>query len=187
MKIRSLLTIMGVVSLLFGCGGGGGDDDGLPDDGEEVTLGRYAYSISAVSGNPFTVTIGDAIVGVDPGNTITGTVDLGTSSEVGFTDDDSTLLTSRTVAAGSTFSVDSDLGSVSGLGAFDVTVAEDLEFFFEDPPTAGALDVVTTTPGPENIHITVVNNGVELSLNGGASESKTWSEFDDLLDGTAPN
>lgn len=187
MKTRSLLIMMGVVSLLFGCGGGGGDDDGLPDDGEEVTLGSYAYSISAVQGNPFTVTLGSAIIGVDPGNTITGTVELGTSGDVGFTDGDNTFLTRRNIATGSTFSVDTELGSSTALGAFDVTVAEELAFFAENPPTAGALDVVTTTPGPENIHIAVVSNGVVLSLNSQVPVPLSWSEFDDLLDGAAPD
>lgn len=189
MKTNFFLIITGICTLLYGCGGGGGGDDGGLDDGEVVTLSSYAYSISALPGgvNPFTVTIGDAIVGVDPGNTITGTVDLGTAANVGFTDDDSTLLTSRTVAAGSTFSVNSDLGTVPVLGAFDVTVVNELSFFFEDPPTSGELEVVTSTPGPENIHITVVSGGVELSLNSQTPVPLSWSQFDDLIDSTAPD
>lgn len=192
MKTKFLLIITGVLALLYGCGGGGGgDEDGAADDGEDVLLPTYAYSISAIPGgaNPFTVTIGDAKIGVDPGNTITGTVDIGFSSEAGFADDSEILLTNRTVAAGSTFSVDSDLGATDVLGTFDVTVVSEIAFAFEDNPDSGELEVVA---GTENIHVTVVsggavNGGVQLSLNSQPAESFTWSEFDDLLDGAAPD
>ena len=180
MNTKFLLIVTGIVAMLSGCGGGGGSDEGTNDsNGNEILLPNYAYSISALPGgtNPFTVTIGQAVIGVDSGNTITGTV------EVGSTLDDKILLTNRTVAAGSTFSVNSDLG-IQTFGSFDVTVVNELAFAFEDPPTVGVLEVAANT---ENIRITVVSAGVQISLNNGQPVPLTWSQFEDLLDdNTAP-
>jgi hypothetical protein len=181
------LAAIGIVGLasILATGGGGGGDDGFDggDDGDVNILPTYGYSISALPDeSPLMVALdtteGIYLISVDFSDTLSGTVDTG------FVGEDDVVLPGRIIEAGSHIAIDSDAGQTL-LGAFTVTVIEDVEFTFDNPPSSGAVAVEFET---ESIRAQIVSGGVELSLNGGTATFFGWDAFDDVLgDSMAPD
>ncbi len=178
MKSMRLFWLVLSAGLLVGCSSGldgiGFDDPDIPDPPPTI-LSSYNFEISGVqAGTDMTVDVGgDIQVGVDLGDTLSGSVNLQVNSptNVGFLD--------FVTDAGSTMAV-TVAGNQQNLnGAFTVNVTSDVVSGLDDEPTSGVFDVVTAK---DVVTVTIVANGVELSLNGAEPISYTWEEYDDLLD-----
>lgn len=160
---------------------GGGDGRNLGGIYRPVNvLPVYAYEISSLSGaTPFEATIdtpdGSAIIAVDLGDTLSGTVDTGRDL------DDRVILPTRRIVAGSRLSIDSDLG-VALLGTFELSVVTDLELTFNSPPDSGAIDV---TAGSEVVRATFFETDLTLRLNSAVPLAFTWDGFRALLEDAA--
>ena len=65
-------------------------------------------------------------------------------------------------------------------GTFAVIVTEDMNGMVYDAPVSGAFDVVTAT---ETVSVSVLADGIQLTLNGGAPVVyNNWEELSDLFD-----
>lgn len=177
-----------LVLILAGCGG---DGDGMisidtragPVGDDVIILPTYAYQVSATpAGGPLTVNVpgegGTRVISVDFGSTLNGDVNISVDVNNNINILDHTLQTLSSVV------IDSDVGDMPFLGAFDVQVVEDLSFMMLDlPPDTGGYQVITPN---ETVDVQVlpgnVFGGVEISLDGAAPVSLSWVDFEDLLD-----
>ena len=179
MKGMKLFCLALLAGLLSSCGGAGGLDLGGPvvdiPDPPPTILSSYNFEIGGVQpGTDMTVDVGGQLqVGVDFGDTLRGSVNLQVNSptNVSFLD--------FVTDAGSTMSVTVADNQKSLNGTFAVNVTSDVIAGFDDEPTSGAFDVVTAA---DVITVSIVTNGVELSLNGAEPISLSWEEYDNLLD-----
>lgn len=149
-----------------------------------VILPAYDFEISAApAGDPLTVMVpGDAGmlgIAVEFGNTLKG--------EAGFEVDASDYLRIHdyTVYAGSSLSVDSDVGDAAFLGAFDIEVIDDLVYMPNvphHPANWGFFQVIT----PEEIvNVQVIPgpfSSVEVSLGFGPAIWMSWGQLAELVD-----
>ncbi len=150
-------------------------DDG--GNGELTILPTYGYQISSTAGGGLlTVTVpsldGNRTIVLDFGTTLNGeanvTVDL----------DNNAIVTDFSLRSMSSVSVDTDAG-VPFLGILQVEVIEDMQFDVDNPPTAGAIEIVAAG---ETVTLRVVAGGVELTLAGSDPITLTWDELEELLD-----
>lgn len=181
------LVVLGSLSIIAtGCGGSDDDgafDGGLGGDDNVIILPTYGYQVSAIPGaGPLTVNVTDESgvlgISVDFGNTLNGDVNI----NVDFNNNIS--IVDYTLQSLSSVTVDSDVGDVPFLGAFDAAVTEDLLFMgLDQPPNAGVYEVLA----PDETITVQVNpggafgGGVDISLNGGLPITLSWDELEDLL------
>jgi len=174
------VAALAVLSIVATGGGGGGGDDGnieIDDDLPVVILPNYNFFLANLSteelltaavGNLFTVSVD--IDGLFPGN-----LDLNTDANNNVTFVSYRIRQSArvdlTVAGVEPFALD---------GAFTVIVTEDISAIAGDEPDSGAFEVITPT---ETVAVSVLANGIQLVLNGGAPVVyNTWQEFSDLIE-----
>lgn len=179
MKSMKLFCLALGAGLLSSCGGGGGGGDGVVDipDPPPTILSSYNFEIGSIqAGTDMTVDVGGQLqVGVDFGNTLRGSVNLQVNSptNVSFLD----FITD----AGSTMNVTVADNQKSLNGMFTVSVTSDMIAGLDDEPTSGVFEVETAT---DVVTVSIVANGVNLSLNGAAPIAFSWAEYDGLLDDT---
>ena len=180
MNRRKLFWLVVSVGLFGGCGGSGGSDSDDatnfdPPDPPPTILSAYNFEIGGVqSGTDMTIDVGDQFqVGIDFGDTLRGSVNLQVSNQtnVSFLD--------FVTDAGSTMTV-----TVAGTGTdldgeFAINITSDVVGGVDDEPTSGAFDVISAV---DTVTVTIVANGVELSLDGAAAIFFSWDDYDDLLD-----
>lgn len=164
--------------VLAGCGGGGGGS-GVPTviDDSIVILPTYGYQISASpTAGPLTVSIPDLggarLVTLDFGNTLNGEVNVSVDANNDFS------VTSFSLGAMSTLTVDSNAGALF-LGAFEISVIDDMQFVVGEPPRSGTFNVITAT---ETVALQAIDGGVQLRLGGIAAILLSWDELENLLD-----
>lgn len=180
----SLFAVLTIVAT--GGGGGGGDDGGgLIDDvdpGPVNILPTYNFfltNLQEADGGLLTASLGSGLtVAIDIDGLLANSIDVGVnaSNEVTFL--------SYVARTSSRFDLVVSSGGLLPLdGTIAVILTEDLVFdVIGAPPTSGALDVVIPA---ETVTVTVVVDGVQLSLNGGEAVSYTWDQLANLLDDEA--
>lgn len=156
-----------------GSGGGNGDDD---DEVPLVILPNYNFFLTNLNnGAPLTVDVGgEFTVTVDFDDLFIGNLDLNVGANDTVTFLSYLLRTNNRID----MTVTSPEGSPLD-GTFAILFTADIVAAVGDAPTSGSFDVVTPV---ETVTVTILANGVQLSLNGGAAIDYTWDEFDDLLD-----
>lgn len=178
MKVMNLVWLAASAGLLVACGNGDGgngqDNNGTPDPPPTI-LSAYSFEIGGVqAGMDMSVDVGGQfMVGIDFGDTLRGTVNLQVNSptDVGFLD--------FVTDAGSTMTV-TVAGTETDLdGDFTINITSEIVSGVDDEPTSGTFDVVTAV---DTTTVTIVANGVELSLDGAAAIALSWDDYDDLLD-----
>jgi hypothetical protein len=168
-----------VLSIVATGGSGGGGDDGvvIDDDLPVVILPNYNFFLANLSteelltaavGNLFTVSVD--IDGLFPGN-----LDLNTDANNNVTFVSYRIRQSArvdlTVAGFEPSALD---------GTFAVIVTEDISAIAGDEPSSGTFEVRTPT---ETVVVSILANGIQLVLNGGAPVVyNTWEEFSDLIE-----
>jgi len=170
----AVLAALSIVAT--GGSGGGGGNGGDVDEAPLVILPNYNFFLANLNnGAPLTVVVGDEYtVTVDFDNLLAGNLDLnvGVGNTVTFL---SYFLRANTDFS---FTVTSPQGSPLD-GSYAVNFTDNVGAVIGDAPTSGAFNVVM---GIDTITVTILANGVQLVLNGGAPIDYTWDEFTDLLD-----
>lgn len=175
-RLLILVPIAMLVVLSINACSSSSNNGGLDDVDDITILPTYGYQISAspVAG-PLTVSLpsegGMQTIALDFGNTLNGEVNVSVDIN------NFATVTDYSLRSLSTISVDSDVG-VPFLGAFTIEVTEDMQLLVGDPPSSGALNVVTAT---ETITLQAFANGVEIRLDGGLPITLTWDELADIL------
>ncbi len=170
------VAVVAALSIIATGGSGGGGGNGGDDEAPLVILPNYNFYLGNLnSGAPFTVVVGDAFtVTVDFDRLLVGNLDLnvGANNTVTFLSyllrADNRINLTVTSAEGSPLD-----GTIAMNFAAEITAAVD------GAPTSGGFDVVI--PG-ETVTVTILADGVQLALNGGAPIDFTWDAFTDLLD-----
>ena len=174
----ALIAALSIIASGGSGGGGGGGGNGGPGDVEPPLniLPNYNFfltnlqgdaAFTAVVGNEFTVTID--FDGLFPGN-----LDLNVGPN------DSVTFLSYLIRANSNIDITVTSPEGSPLdGTFSVNFISDITSVVGDTPTSGSFTVVLA---PDTVTVTILANGVQLSLNGGAPIDFTWDEYSDLLD-----
>jgi hypothetical protein len=172
------------VLTIVATGGGGGDDDGggLIDDvdpGAVNLLPTYNFfltNLSSPESSLLTVSLASGInVSFDIDGLLANSVDISVDGN-----NEVTFLSYIARATSSFNLVVMSMGASPLDARIAVTLTEDLTFdVVGAPPATGAFDIVIST---DRISVTVVADGVELSLNGGEAVSYTWDELANLLD-----
>lgn len=175
------VAVFAVLSIVATGGGGGGGDGGgvvnVDDDLPVIILPNYNFFLANLAndelltaniGNLFTVSVD--IDGVFPGN-----LDLNTDANNNVTFVSYRVRQSArvglTVAGIEPFALD---------GAFTVIVTADVSAVAGDEPDSGTFEVITPT---ETVVVSILANGIQLVLNGGAPVVyNTWEEFSDLIE-----
>lgn len=169
-----------VLSIVATGGGGGSGDDGIVDIDDDLPvtiLPNYNFFLANLAndelltanvGNLFTVSVD--IDGLFPGN-----LDLNTDANNNVTFVSYRVRQSARVGL-----------TVAGIqpsaldGAFTVIVTEDISAIAGDEPDSGTFEVITPT---ETVVVSILANGIQLVLNGGAPVVyNTWEEFSDLIE-----
>ena len=180
MKANKLFWLVTSAALAGACGGGGGggngDGNGIdPPDPPPTILSTYSFEIGGLrEGVDMAVDVGNQFeVGVDLGNTLRGSVNLQVNSQtdVSFLD--------FVTDAGSTMAVTVINSDTELDGDFAINITTAVVAGIDDEPTSGVFDVVTAA---ETVTVTILANGVELSLDGAAALAFSWDAYDDLLD-----
>ena len=159
-----------------GSGGGGGNRGADDDEAPLVILPNYDFFLANLNnGAPFTVVVGDAFtVTVDFDNLFIGNLDLNVGPN------DTVTFLSYLIRANESINITVTSPEGSPLdGTFSVNFMSDLTANIGDPPTGGMFTVVF---GADTVTVTVMANGVQLALNGGAPIDYTWDEYSDLLE-----
>ena len=180
MKVNKLVWLVTSAVLVGACGGGGdggngGQDVIDPPQPPPTILSTYNFAIGGLQeGVDMAVNVGGQFdVGVDFGDTLVGSVNLQVNSptDVSFLD--------FVTDAGSTITVEVINSNTPLDGEFTINITTDVVAGIDDEPTSGAFEVVTAA---ETVLVTIVANGVELSLDGAAAIPFSWDAYDDLLD-----
>ena len=172
------------VLTIVATGGGGGDDDGggLVDDVDPGTvnlLPSYNFFLTNLSDTSSSLLTASLAIGINVSIDIDGL--LANSVDISVDANNEVTFLSYVARAGSRFDL---LVMSMGASPLDarimVTLTEDLTFdVIGAPPASGAFDVVVPFG---TVSVTVVADGVELSLNGAEAVSYTWDELANLLD-----
>jgi len=171
------VAVLATLSIIA-TGGGGGNGNGNGDDDVEpplVILPNYNFFLGNLNnGAPLTVVVGDSFtVSVDFDGLFPGNLDLGVGAN------NTVTFLSYLIRANS--SIDITVTSPEGSpldGTFSVNFTSDLIADVNEAPTSGTFTVVLA---PDTVIVTILANGVQLALNGGAPIDYTWDEFTDLL------
>lgn len=192
-----VLFIFLLAAALVACESDGDREDGVgfvpqPVSGDAGDVGgidveilpAYDFEISAtLAGDPLTVMVpGDVgMLGfaVEFGNTVHG--------EVGLEVDDNDYLRIRnyTVYAGSSLTVDSDVGDVAFLGSFAIEVIDDLVYMPNVPHHPANRGFFQVINAEEIVNVQVIPgpfSSVEVSLGSGPAIWMSWGQLADLLD-----
>ena len=177
------VSVFAVLTIVATGGDGGGDGGGgsidVVDPGPVNLLPTYNFfltNLSSPESSFLTVSLASGInVSFDIDGLLANSVDISVDAN-----NEVTFL-SYVARAGSSFDLLVMSMLTSPLDArIAVTVTEDLTFdVIGAPPATGAFDVVISS---NTIGVAVVDDGVELSLNGGEAVSYTWDELANLLD-----
>ena len=178
MKIMNLFWLAASAVLVSGCGGGGGNGGGPDIDIPELpptVLSAYNFEIGGVqAGMDMTVDVGGQFqVGIDLGDTMTGSVNLQVNSPT------DVIFLDFVTDAGSTMDLALAASGTELDGEFTINITSEVTAGINDEPTSGAFEVVTAD---DVTTITFLANGVELSLNGAAAIALSWDDYDDLLE-----
>jgi len=174
------IALLAALSIVATGGGGGDDIGGVIDDGGDLPvtiLPNYNFFLANLPGDALlTASVGNQFtVAVDIDSLFAGDIDLntGVNNNVTF------------VSYGIRRATRVDL-TVTGImpspleGTFAVIVTEEIQAMFDEAPGSGAFEVTTPT---QTVTVSILNTGIELSLNGGAPVVyNTWDEVADLLD-----
>lgn len=177
MKSRSLFLLGISAVLLTGCGSSGGNDE--PDDVEPplVILDNYNFFLGNLNnGEPLTVDVGgEFTVAVNFNGLFMGNLNLNVGANDTVTFLDYVIRTDSSI----TIVVTSPNGSPLD-GNFAMMVNEDIAATVGDAPTSGTFGVVDV--GFAGALVTILANGVEVSVNLGEPITYTWDEFAGLID-----
>jgi len=177
MKSRVLFLLGISAVLLTGCGSSGGDDE--PDDVEPplVILDNYNFFLGNLNnGVPLTVDVGgEFTVTVSFNGLFMGNLNLNVGANDTVTFLDYVIRTDSSI----TIVVTSPNGSPLD-GNFAMMVNEDIAATVGDAPTSGTFGVFDVVP--TGALVTILANGVEVSVNLGEPIAYTWDDFAGLID-----
>ncbi len=173
------VVVLGVLSIVA-TGGGGDGDDGAIVPGDDLPLNilpNYNFFVTNLSsGELLTASVGELFtVSVDIDSLFPGNLDLNTDANNNVTFVSYRLRRTARVDLTVTGNQPSPLD-----GTFAVIVTEEIDAMFDQEPGSGAFEVITPT---ETVVVTILSNGIELVLNGGAPVVfNTLEELSDLID-----
>ena len=172
------VAVLATLSIIATSGGGGGGNDNGGNDVDPplVILPNYNFFLGNLNnGAPLTVVVGESFTAsIDFDGLFPGNVDLGV--------DANNLVTFLSYLIRADSRIDITVTSPEGSpldGTFAVNFTSDIIADVGDAPTSGTFTVVYA---PDTVTVTILANGVQIALNGGAPIDYTWDEFTDLLD-----
>jgi hypothetical protein len=171
------LAVMGVASIVAT---GGGEEEEVFDEepeGPPTIPPVLNFLLSSLQGGtPLTLSEGSGVtVSVNFTDIVFGTVNL--------TVDADNAVTFSSYATRNTDGLEITVGgtddpALDGTFSFVVMPTDPINTNIGENPNSGTFEVVTVT---ETVTVTILNAGVEISLNGGMALAYTWDEFTDLL------
>ena len=181
-RLLWLIPVAVLAALSIVATGGSSGSSGSGDDPDDIDpplniLPTYNFFMANLTGStPFTVSVANSYtVAVDIDGLFPGSVNLDA--------DVNNVVTFLSYIVRSSARVDLTLTSTDPSpldGTFAVIVTEDMNGMVYDAPVSGAFDVVTAT---ETVTVSVLANGIQLTLNGGAPVVyNNWEELSVLFD-----
>lgn len=173
------VAVIATLSIIAtGGSGGGGDGNGDNDvDPPLNILPTYNFFLANAPGRALTTVAvgGEFTVSLDIDGLFAGGVDL--------TADANNLVTFLSYSVRASDRVDLTVAGTDPSpldGTFSIDVTEQIDAMVDDAPNSGVFNVMTAT---ETVIVTILANGVQISLNGGAAVVfNTWDEFTSLVD-----
>jgi len=179
------IAVLATLSIIAtgGCGGGsGGNGNGNGNGNDDVEpplviLPNYNFFLGNLnSGAPLTVVVGDEFtVTVDFFTLFQGNLNLDVGANDTVTFLDYRILRDTMISIAVTSPDGSPLD-----GNFGMIVNTDIAASIDDAPTSGAFGVVDVAFAGATV--TILADGVEVSVNSGEPIAYTWDEFTDLID-----
>ena len=151
-----------------GCGGGGdGENGGAPP----TLLAVYQWSLENVMGGQPMV-----LAFEQDGDDLKVTVAIGAQRPTGLYN---RIADSWTVDPGGVWLIDTNAGPDDLVGLLTVTVTETIGIPADDSPQTGAFMV---EHAGDDVEVTFVAGGVQLSVDGGPATFYDWETFDELTE-----
>ncbi len=172
----AVLAAVSIIATGGGDGGGNGGNGGNDDEAPLVILPNYNFFLGNLNdGAPLTVVVGESFTAsIDFDGLFPGNVDLAV--------DANNMVTFLSYLIRANSSIDITITSPEGSpleGTFSVDFTSDITADVNEAPTSGAFSVLFA---PDTVAVTILADGVQIALNGGAPIDYTWDEFTDLLD-----
>lgn len=172
------VAVIATLSIIASGGGGGDDDNDVVDvDPPLNILPNYNFFLANVPNRDLmTVAVGGEFTfTLDIGGLFAGGVDLSV--------DANNLVTFLSYSIRASNLVDLTFAGTDPSpldGTISIEVTEQIDAMIDDVPYSGVFDVRTTK---ETVVVTILANGVQISLNGGpAVVFNTWDEFANLIE-----